>query len=102
MSTWICFADRLSTYNRKLKIKIQAGGNLVPPSVEHVSCFTDGTRIQVCKPIGPDYIQREFYHGKDRIHCHASQVTTGLDGMIMDILGGFPGSRHDSHIFDSS
>ena len=44
------FADRLSTYNRKLEIKIQAGGNLVPSSAEHVSCFTDGTRIQVCKP----------------------------------------------------
>jgi hypothetical protein len=43
-----------------LKIKIQAGGNLVPLSVEHVSYFTDGTRMQVCKPIGPDYIQREI------------------------------------------
>ena len=47
-------------------------------------------------------VRQEFYHGKDKIHCYAFQVTTGLDGMIMDIFGGFPGSMHDSDIFDSS
>ena len=58
--------------------------------------------FQICKPIGPDYVQREFYHGKDKIHCYAFQVTTAIDGMIIDVFGGFPGSRHDSYMFDSS
>ena len=66
------FNGKLEINNQKLKSKIQSGGDLVPPMVESVACFTDGTRIQICKPIGPDYVQREFYHGKDKIHCCAS------------------------------
>ena len=96
------FNGRLEIYNQKLKSKIQSGGDLVPTMVESVACITDGTRIQIYKPIGPDYVQREFYHGKDKIHCCAFQVTTGMDGIIMDVYGGFAGSRHDSYIFDSS
>jgi len=52
--------------------------------------------------MGANYVQREYYHGKDKIHCVAFQVTTGIDGIIMDMYGGFPGSRHDSHIYTSS
>ena len=38
------FEPKLAAYNRKFMFKIQSGGDLVPPSVEHVSYFTDGTR----------------------------------------------------------
>ena len=44
---------RLAKYK---KDKNKSRGNLVP-RVEHVSCFTDGTRIQIYNPIGPDYVQ---------------------------------------------
>jgi len=95
------FRDRLELYNLKMKLKIQSMGHDVPLVVQNISCFTDGTRIQICRPNGPHYVQREFYHGKDKIHCFAFQVTTGMDGLVMDMFG-FPGSRHDSHIFNQS
>ena len=96
------FANRFHLYNSKLKAKIESIGEVVPESAQWTALFTDGTRIQICKPNGRYFVQREFYHGKDKIHCMAFQVTTAMDGMIVDLFGGFPGSRHDSHIFNSS
>jgi hypothetical protein len=56
-------------YNEKIRARIQQDGNVVPDEVQLVSMFTDGTRFQICKPEGPDFVQREFYYGKDSVHC---------------------------------
>ena len=73
------FNNRLAVYNSKLRHKIESLGDEVQNYLMNISCFTDGT-----------------------IHCVVFQVTTGIDGIIMDMYGGFPGSRHDSHIYTSS
>ena len=76
-------------------------GNDMPLVVQNVSYFTDGTRIQRCRPMGPDYVQSEFYHGEDKMHCITFQLTTGMDGLTMDMFV-FPGLRHDNHIYNCS
>jgi len=60
-------------YNSKLKAKIESIGEVVPESSQWTALFTDGTRIQICKPDGIYFVQREFYHGKDKIRCMAFQ-----------------------------
>jgi hypothetical protein len=89
-------------YNQKFRAKVIATGDLVPQSSEWTALFTDGTRFPVCRPDGPNFLQKEFFYGKDSKHCLGFQVTSGMDGMVVDLFGGFPGSRHDSHIFRSS
>jgi hypothetical protein len=96
------FKERFPYYNQKLVDKLFQRGDMPPDFAGDIALFTDGTRIQICQPDGRHYVEREFYHGKDKIHCLAFQVTTGIDGMIVDLLGGFPGSRHDSHVFRKS
>jgi hypothetical protein len=96
------FVERFPLYNAKLKSKIASGGDIIPISADLTAMFTDGTRIEICRPDGRNFVQREFYYGKDKVHCLAFQVTTAIDGMIVDMYGGYPGSRHDSHIFNSS
>lgn len=96
------FVNRFELYNTKLKAKIELNGDAIPPSANMTAMFTDGTRFPICKPEGRYYVQREYYYGKDKIHCMAFQVTTAIDGMIVDLYGGYPGSRHDSHVFNSS
>ncbi len=89
-------------YNQKLRSKILREGNVLPEAGHSTALFTDGTRFPICRPSGPDFVQREFYYGKDSMHCLGFQVTTAPDGMIVDLFGGFPGSRHDAHILVSS
>jgi len=96
------FRGRFPLYNSKLKAKIVMENQYIPASVESTALFTDGTRLEICRPMGPYHIQREYYHGKDKIHCLAFQATTAMDGMIVDLFGGYPGSRHDSYICNRS
>jgi len=67
----------------------------------NISCLQTGQGYRFVY-LGANYMQKEYYHGKDKIHYVAFQVTTGIDGIIMDMYGGFPGSRHHSHIYTSS
>lgn len=96
------FTPKLKMYNTKLREKILSRNEEIPFVAMDTSCFLDGTRIQICKPSGPRFLEREMYSKKDEYHCLQFQCVTGIDGMIMDLFGGYAGSRHDWHIYQRS
>jgi hypothetical protein len=61
--------------------------------------FIDGTVRPMCKPT---HLQAACYNGKDRVHALKWQGLTTPDGMLLQLCGPYPGSRHDMHMLHKS
>lgn len=61
--------------------------------------FIDGTAREMCRP-GID--QEEYYSGHKRSHCLKYQSVLTPDGIIINLMGPWPGRRHDAGIFRES
>jgi hypothetical protein len=61
--------------------------------------FIDGTVRPISKP---SFLQGACYNGKDRVHSLKWQGLTTPDGMLRQLCGPYPGSRHDMHLLHKS
>ena len=61
--------------------------------------FIDGTVRPVCKPT---HLQAACYNGKDRVHALKYQALVTPDGILHQLCGPWPGSRHDMHLLHKS
>jgi hypothetical protein len=61
--------------------------------------FIDGTVRPMCKP---GDLQASCYNGKDRVHALKYQGLTTPDGLLLQLCGPWPGSRHDMHMLHKS
>lgn len=94
------FEPRFAMYNDHIRRKCLAmyPGEGLPPDYQNVCGFQDGTRLEISRPGGDEAVQMRCFNGKDRIHCLEFQGVSFPDGMIGDLYGPVPGSRHDSYI----
>lgn len=68
-------------------------------AVQNCWAFIDGTARAICRPSED---QREYYSGHKRHHCVKYQSLICPDGIIVSLLGAYPGRRHDAYIFGQS
>jgi hypothetical protein len=61
--------------------------------------FIDGTVRPMCKP---EQLQAPCYTGKDKCHALKYQGLTTPDGLMLQLCGPWPGSRHDMHMLHKS
>jgi hypothetical protein len=61
--------------------------------------FVDGTVRPMCKP---DQMQGPCYTGKDKCHALKYQGLTTPNGLLHQLCGPWPGSRHDMHMLHKS
>lgn len=61
--------------------------------------FIDATVRPIPKPT---YLQASVYNGKDRVHAIKYQALVTPDGMLHQLAGPWPGSRHDMHMLHKS
>ena len=61
--------------------------------------FVDGTVRPMPKP---SHLQGAVYTGKDRVHALKYQSVVTPDGMLHQLAGPWPGSRHDMHMLRQS
>jgi len=61
--------------------------------------FIDGTVRPIPKPT---HLQGAVYNGKDRVHALKYQAFVTPDGMLHQLAGPWPGSRHDMHMLHRS
>jgi hypothetical protein len=61
--------------------------------------FVDGTVRPIPKPT---FLQSAVYNGKDRVHAIKYQALVTPDGMLHQLAGPWPGSRHDMHMLHKS
>jgi hypothetical protein len=66
---------------------------------DSIFAFVDGTVRPMCKP---SYLQGPVYNGKDRVHALKYQGVVTPDGMLLQLAGPWPGSRHDQHMLNTS
>lgn len=57
--------------------------------------FIDGTKIDMCRPGGPDVNQRANYSGHKRKHCLGYQTITVPDGLVLHMFGPAEGRQPD-------
>lgn len=61
--------------------------------------FIDGTVRPIPKP---KHLQSAVYNGKDKVHALKYQSLVTPDGMLQQLAGPWPGSRHDMYAFHKS
>ena len=76
-----------------------AGAIAVKSGSNRVFGFIDGTVRPIPKPT---YLQAAVYNGKDRVHAIKYQALVTPDGMLQQLAGPWPGSRHDMHMLHQS
>jgi nuclease HARBI1 len=114
------FLPRFPEYNRVIKERIALSNNNMVPDRECMTAFfLDGTKREICRPLGNNNMQRAVYDGRLREHnlgfqgmsrtCSTSlsenasniipfDFISGLsapDGIIMDLFGPIAGRHHD-------
>lgn len=68
-------------------------------AIKNCWAFIDGTARAISRPTDE---QEEYYSGHKRFHCVKYQSLVSPDGIIVSLLGAFPGRRHDAFIFGQS
>jgi hypothetical protein len=63
-----------------------------------VAGCVDGTFIPIQKPS----FMHESYYTRKRTYAVQAQVTVDVNGKIIDLFTGYPGSVHDSRVFENS
>jgi hypothetical protein len=76
-----------------------AGAIAVKSGCLDIFGFIDGTVRPIPKPT---YLQSAVYNGKDRTHAVKYQALVTPDGMLHQLAGPWPGSRHDMHMLHKS
>jgi hypothetical protein len=61
--------------------------------------FIDGTVRPISKP---KHLQASVYNGKDKVHALKYQALVTPDGMLQQLAGPWPGSRHDMYAYHKS
>ncbi|KAG5892529.1 hypothetical protein JTB14_011118 [Gonioctena quinquepunctata] len=68
-------------------------------AVQNCWAFIDGTARPICTPTDD---QEGYYSGHKRFHCVKYQSLLCPDGILVSLLGAFPGRRHDDFISGQS
>lgn len=55
--------------------------------------FVDGTARPICRP---SVDQRIYFSGHKRVHALKYQAVMGANGIVCELDGPYPGSRHDA------
>jgi hypothetical protein len=76
-----------------------AGAVAVKSGSLNIFGFIDATVRPIPKPT---YLQAAVYNGKDRVHAIKYQALVTPDGMLHQLAGPWPGSRHDMHMLHKS
>lgn len=84
----------ISRYSRKMR----EYGN----PMRNVWAVIDGTKFPICKPGGPDILQRVNWSGKDQIHALSYQAVVAPDGMFVNFYGGIEGRHNDLTLLQMS
>lgn len=64
--------------------------------------FIDCTKIQMCRPGGPEANQRTCYSGHKRFHCLIFQTVTTPGGLIFYLYGPLVGRMHNITLYQIS
>ena len=76
-----------------------AGSIAVKSGSSNIFGFIDATVRPIPKPT---YLQSAVYNGKDKVHAIKYQALVTPDGMLHQLAGPWPGSRHDMHMLHKS
>lgn len=95
---------RFAEFNQRIRESILRDfpDRPLPVDAHRVCLFADGTRLRVCRPQGPNWIQKSVYSKHKQQHNHGIQGLMGADGLYYDVYDGMVGRHNDQRFMKES